>query len=274
MSPLPKTALGQTGIEVSRLGLGTVKFGRNQGVKYPKGFELPDMPFLANLLALAKDLGINMLDTAPAYGLSEERLGTLLAGQREDWVIVGKVGEEFEQGQSTHDFSKAHFKTSIERSLKRLGTDYIDVMLIHSDGSDMDILTQTDCVEALQELKAAGTLRAIGASTKTVDGGIETLKQMDVVMACYNPAYTDEKPVLDYAQAHGGGVLLKKALASGHLNQLGADRDPVKAAMQFAFNHSAAHSLILGTINPDHLKQNVNACLQALQQLAEEPLSL
>ena len=108
--------LGQTGIQVSRLGLGTVKFGRNQGVKYPHGFDIADMTFLADLLALAKDLGINTLDTAPAYGMSEERLGELLAGQREDWVIVGKAGEEFENGESAYYFTPEHFEMSVERS--------------------------------------------------------------------------------------------------------------------------------------------------------------
>ena len=71
------TALGNTGIEVSALGLGTVKLGRNEGVKYPSGFELPDDASVSRLLQLAADAGINLLDTAPAYGSSEERIGKL-----------------------------------------------------------------------------------------------------------------------------------------------------------------------------------------------------
>lgn len=66
--------LGDTGLAVSPLGLGTVKFGRDQGVKYPSGFTIPDDREAADLLALARDLGINLIDTAPAYGRSEERL--------------------------------------------------------------------------------------------------------------------------------------------------------------------------------------------------------
>jgi aryl-alcohol dehydrogenase-like predicted oxidoreductase len=72
-----------TDLKVSPVGLGTVKFGRNEGVKYPTSFDIPDMDELSNLLALAKEIGINTLDTAPAYGLSEERLGELLKGQRD-----------------------------------------------------------------------------------------------------------------------------------------------------------------------------------------------
>ena len=70
--------LGNTGIKVSPLGLGTVKLGRNQQVKYPHGFTLPDDKTVKELLALTWDLGINLIDTAPAYGNSEERLGALL----------------------------------------------------------------------------------------------------------------------------------------------------------------------------------------------------
>ena len=87
--------LGSTGFDVSPLGLGTVKLGRDQGVKYPNGFTIPDDAQALALLNQARDLGINLLDTAPAYGISEERLGHLLQGQRDEWVIVSKVGEEF-----------------------------------------------------------------------------------------------------------------------------------------------------------------------------------
>ena len=70
--------LGDTGLQVSALGLGTVKLGRDQGVKYPSGFTIPDDREARALLDLARDLGINLIDTAPDYGRSEERLGPLL----------------------------------------------------------------------------------------------------------------------------------------------------------------------------------------------------
>jgi aryl-alcohol dehydrogenase-like predicted oxidoreductase len=113
--------LGSTGLMVSPLGLGTVKLGRDQGVKYPNGFQIPDDDAARMLLKQARELGINLIDTAPAYGRSEERLGPLLRGQRNDWVIVSKVGEEFADGLSHHDFSAAHTRKSVERSLQRSG---------------------------------------------------------------------------------------------------------------------------------------------------------
>src|SRR5690606_3456949 len=131
--------VANTGVEISAIGLGTVKLGRDQDVKYPPGFQIPDDAQATQLLILALDLGINLIDTAPAYGRSEERLGPLLRGQRSDWVICTKVGEEFENGQSHFDFSPEHVRFSLERSLKRLETDYLDIVLVHSDGNDMEI---------------------------------------------------------------------------------------------------------------------------------------
>src|SRR5690606_2482402 len=121
-----KRPLGQTGIEVSALGWGTVKLGRNTQVKYPSGFELPDDKTAAQLLHLVRDLGVNLLDTAPAYGTSEERLGNLLKGQRQGWVSCTKAGEFFDGTHSRFDFSSAALRESVEQSLRRRRSDYID----------------------------------------------------------------------------------------------------------------------------------------------------
>jgi len=249
---MPRRALGQTGLKVSPIGLGTVKFGRNQGVKYPTGFDLPDENFLADFLGLAKDLGVNLLDTAPAYGESEERLGRLLKGQRQEWVIIGKAGEEFVEGQSRYDFTPAHFETSLSRSLKRLNTDTLDVFLIHSDGRDLDILNDTALIETLLGFKKRGLVRAVGASTKTLEGGLKALELLDVVMATHTPDYTEEAPVLDAALALNKGLILKKVLSSGH------STNPAEA-IRFGLSHKGVQSLILGTITPEHLKANVRA---------------
>src|SRR5690606_20911700 len=98
LSPLPQRAFGRSGRSVSVLGLGTVKFGRNKGVKYPggDGFALPSDADIANWLDLSIDLGINLMDTAPAYGTAEDRLGALLGARRDKFFIVSKTGEEFD----------------------------------------------------------------------------------------------------------------------------------------------------------------------------------
>ena len=118
--------LGQTGLEVSSLGLGTVKFGRNQEVRYPDSFSLPSDQEIINLLDLAQSLGINLLDTAPAYGSSEQRIGRLLSN-RANWVICTKIGEELLHGRSFLNFTADHVHHSIERSLRNLNTDYLDI---------------------------------------------------------------------------------------------------------------------------------------------------
>jgi aryl-alcohol dehydrogenase-like predicted oxidoreductase len=87
--------LGRTGLSVSVLALGTVKIGRDRGVKYPVPFTIPDDDAVIELLNTAADLGINLIDTAPAYGNSEERIGRLLPQVRGDFLISTKVGETF-----------------------------------------------------------------------------------------------------------------------------------------------------------------------------------
>ncbi|MCK4834449.1 MAG: aldo/keto reductase, partial [Gammaproteobacteria bacterium] len=177
-----KRALGSTGIDVSILGLGTVKIGRNQQVKYPEGFELPDDKTVIELFELAQSLGINFIDTAPAYGSSEQRLGELLP-DRHDWVIVTKVGEIFENAQSRFDFSFEHTVESVEQSLRKLKRDVIDVVLVHSDGDDMRIIRDEPVFEALEKLKDKGLIKAYGMSSKTVEGGRWVVENCDVVMA-------------------------------------------------------------------------------------------
>ncbi len=256
--------IAETGIEVSALGLGTVKLGRDQGVKYPESFRIPDDREARNLLDTARELGINLIDTAPAYGTSEERLGALLAGQRDDWVICSKVGEEFEDGESRYDFSATHVRASVERSLRRLRTDHIDIVLAHSDGNDVHNIEHHGVLDTLHELKKEGLIGAVGMSTKTVDGGILAARQSDVVMVTRHLGYDAEDPVIDFAGHQGCGVFIKKALASGHACAAGDEADPVLASMRYVFEHPAVTSVIVGTITPDHLRHNANCVAQAL----------
>lgn len=246
---LPKQKLGSTDLIVSKLGLGTVKLGRNTDVKYPHAFTIPDDKQAANLLALSKDLNINLLDTAPAYGNSEERLGKLLRGQRHDWVICSKAGEEYINQQSSYDFSSTSIIKSIHASLKRLNTDYLDILLIHSDGNDETIINQYNVFETLRAAKQQGLIRAYGMSTKTVAGGLLTVQQADVAMVTYNPEYLDELPVIQAAAQLNKGIFIKKAFASGKL--------PAAEAINFILKQPGISSIILGTINPEHLRVNV-----------------
>ena len=87
--------LGRTGLDVTPLGFGTFKIGRNEGIKYPDAYELPTDEGAAQLLNGVIDLGLNLIDTAPAYGSSESRIGAALAQRRDDYVLCSKAGERW-----------------------------------------------------------------------------------------------------------------------------------------------------------------------------------
>jgi len=262
---LPRKNFGNTGIKVSTLGLGTVKLGRNERVKYPQRYSIPDDRDAASLIAQARGLGINLIDTAPSYGNSEERLGSLLKGSRNQWIICTKVGEEFKDSESEFDFSPQHTRFSIERSLKRLNTDVIDIALVHSDGDDINIIKNYGTLEALAQLKAEGKIRAFGMSCKTLEGGLLAAKQSDGVMVTWNLEYSDELPVIDYCSLHNKGVFIKKALASGHAAKSIADNS-VNKSFQMVLEHQGVSSAIIGTINPHHLAANVAEAKKILRQ--------
>lgn len=246
--------LGATGMLVSPIGLGTVKFGRNTGVKYPASFSLPDDRELEKLLGAARDCGVNLIDTAPAYGASERRLGRLLPGRRESWILCTKTGENFHSGRSSYDFSPEATRHSVESSLRNLHTDHLDIVLVHCSDDDEAVLRDTDVMETLQRLKDRGDIGAIGASTKSVEAGLLAVDLCDVVMVAYQPDDQTQQPVLEKAFELNKGVLIKKSLASGYA------ADP-SSALQFALRHPAVSSAIVGTINEVHLRANVAAAL-------------
>jgi aryl-alcohol dehydrogenase-like predicted oxidoreductase len=258
---MPQRPLGTTGLVVSLLGLGTVKFGRNQKIKYPT-FELPSDEAICQLLGEARDFGINLLDTAPAYGIAEERLGKLLGKQRDHFVIVTKTGEEFANGESMYDFSSEHTRWSVERSLKRLKTDRLDCVLVHCPHNDVEILGNTPVLETLQQLKQHGMIRSFGASTNSVEGGLVALSVADVVMVTYSADYVAEETVIRRADELHKGVLIKKGLGSGNLAGDSTGRS-LEDNLRPIFALNGVTSLIVGTINGDHLQANVRAVLAA-----------
>jgi aryl-alcohol dehydrogenase-like predicted oxidoreductase len=252
---LPQRPFAATGKTVSVLGLGTVKFGRNTQVKYPggDGFSLPADREIEALLDTALACGITLLDTAPAYGLAEERLGKLLGARRDRFFIVTKTGEEFANEKSSYIFTAAHTRMSVERSLKRLRLDCLDCVLVHSSRDDVAVITQTPVLETLARLKERGMIGSFGVSTYTVEGGRLAADLSDAVMVAYNAAYTDEKPVIDYAREKGKAVLVKKGLASGHVS-------PAQAAENIRFVTATAGvaSLVFGSLNAKNIL--ANAC--------------
>ena len=241
--------LGCSGLSISPIGLGTTKLGRNTDVKYPTSFALPSSEQIAALLESAAQLGVNLIDTAPAYGESEERLGSFVKTHRDQIVLCTKCGEQYVEGRSIYNFSRSAVIASAEESLRHLRTDYIDLLLLHSDGHDVEILTQTDALEGLAQLKQSGKIRAAGISAKTEAGILEAARTLDVVMAPFSQK--ESTLAADLANAHdrGIGVLAIKGLFSGHLEP----RDAIEYVMRQEF----IDALIVGTINPTHLADAV-----------------
>ena len=243
--------LGRTGLEVSPLGFGAFKIGRNQGAKYERAYELPDESRVEDLLDRVLGLGINYIDTAPAYGLSEERLGRVLADHPSRPVISTKVGETFQDGVSRFDFSAEATRVSVERSGRRLGREILDVVLVHSDGRDLPIQDATGVVETLLELKSEGRVRAIGFSGKTVDGARRAIEWADVLMVEYHREDRSHEPVIREAHERGIGVIVKKGLASGRL--------PPAESIRFVLDQPGVSSLVVGSLDAGHLAENVAA---------------
>ena len=244
-----KRTLGQTGFEVSELALGSVKFGRTQGLKYPNKSRIPNDRELQELLSTAKGLGINLLDTAPAYGESESRIGKLLAKEINGWIVSTKVGEEFDGHQSHFDFSPEAIEASVYRSMKRLGKESLDIALIHSNGDDEGVLLRFGALEKLQDLKRQGVVRAVGVSYKTHLGAqIAISQKADVIMATLNLSDTSQENSINDAHKANIGVLIKKPFDSGH--------NASPSSLQFVLSHKEVSSAVIGTTSIEHLEHN------------------
>lgn len=245
--------LGHTGLLVSPIGFGAFKIGRDTGAKYPDAYEVPDEDAVAALLHGILDLGVVLMDTAPAYGTSEERIGRCLEGRREEYVLCTKVGEHHEDGVSSHDFSEAAVHASIDRSLRRLRTDRLDVVLVHADGDDVAIQEDTGCIEALMARRDAGDVGAVGFSGKTLEGARRALAWADVLMVTYHLGDTSHEAVLREAAEAGRGVLIKKPLGAGTL----AAEQALAFLLRDAPARDAIGSVVVGTLSLDHVRRNV-----------------
>lgn len=257
LDKLLQRRFSSTGASVSVLGLGTVKFGRNQGVKYPggEGAPLPTDQTISSLLDLCRENGITLLDTAPAYGTSEERLGALLGNRRRDFFIVTKAGEEFVRGKSEYIFSAEHTRQSVDRSLQRLKTNYLDCVLVHASKNDLEVINNTPVLETLAQFRQEGKILSFGVSTYTVEGGKRAVDLTDAVMVAYNKNYLTEKPVIDYAHQQGKAVLIKKGLASGHVDTVGS----LEKNIRFILETPGVTSLVFGSLSPANIRANIRA---------------
>jgi aryl-alcohol dehydrogenase-like predicted oxidoreductase len=233
---------------VTVLGWGAFKIGRNEGIKYPTGYDLPSDEASRNLVHAVVDMGIGVIDTAPAYGVSEARLGAALGARRERVFLSTKVGETFEDGRSTFDFSGPAVERSLMRSLERLRTPRVDAAWVHSDGDDLAILRDGTAVLALETMKRNGSVGCVGFSPKSLEGAMACINHggIDALMLELHPQDRSMLPAAERAAAEGLGVFVKKPLASGRL-------DPAQA-VPWILGHAAVTCVVVGGLHAERLR--------------------
>jgi aryl-alcohol dehydrogenase-like predicted oxidoreductase len=204
--------LGNTGIEVGEIGLGAWQLGT--GAWGSRGVDACQA-----IIEAALDAGGNFFDTAPGYagGHSEEMLGRAFRGRRDQAVICTKFGHTADGGT---DFDSARIRPSLEDSLRRLQTDYVDVLLLHNPPSDLLDESRAPHYAELLALQAEGKIRAFGAS---VDWAVDVRKVREstpsqVLEVLFNAFHQDPLSEFASAQAGGVGLIVKVPLDSGWLS--------------------------------------------------------
>lgn len=206
--------LGKTGLVVSELGLGTVELGLDYGINEPGNFGKPDEAYGIRLLHKAADAGINLFDTAPAYGCSEEILGKVFAN-RKSCIIATKVNIPPEDVDA-----EKFIRASLTQSRQKLRRKCLDIVQVHNATSDTFL--HSDIFSILLEEKDAGNIRFVGASVYEPENALAAIDSgtIDVLQIAYNilDQRMDEK-VLDKAESEGIGVLSRSVYLKGVLTK-------------------------------------------------------
>lgn len=199
---MERRRLGNTGLDVSVLAFGGAEIG----------YENAPQSSVDRLLGGALDAGVNVIDTAECYVDSEDKIGKALSDRRSEFYLFTKCGHS--SGLDEPDWTRELVRKSIDRSLQRLRTGYIDLVQLHSCG--VDVLERGDVIEALQHARAAGKTRFIGYSGDGVDAlaAIRT-GAFDTLQTSVNIA--DQEAIdrtVPEAIRKGMGVVSKRSLAN------------------------------------------------------------
>ena len=273
------TDFGATGYRVSRLGFGMAEIG---------SYTLSDVTEAGRILGSALDAGINFLDTAECYGNSEELLGRTVSHRRREFALATKVGHTGPDEVGPHWTAETARKT-IDRSLVRLRTDYVDLLQVHAHG--IEPIEAREVIEVALEAKRAGKTRLVGYSQENepaewaVESGL-----FDALQSSFN--LVDQKArygLFEQARARGMGIIAKRPIANAAWSRVlagdsgegetgrsaerlrrarvmvemgplpGAPDDPIALALGFVYAHPDAHTSIVGTRSHAHMLANIRA---------------
>lgn len=269
--------LGKTGMSVAVLGFGGAEIG----------YENADQATVEKLLNAAVDQGLNGIDTAECYVDSEELIGNAVSHRRKDFFLFTKCGHWVEEGKERGwGWSKEGVLRSVERSLKRLKVDAVDLVQLHSCG--LEQLKKGECIEGLEQARKEGKTRFIGYSgdSQAAKFAIESGK-FDTLQTSINVC--DQEAIdllLPLAREKNMGVIAKRPIANAvwrydsspsngyhveywnRLQKLGLNlaKEPVKSdagpegaagiALRFTLSQPGVHVAIVGTTKPQRWKQN------------------
>jgi aryl-alcohol dehydrogenase-like predicted oxidoreductase len=256
----------------------------------PRGPKVDDAD-AGRLLNAVLDGGINLIDTSPDYGRSEELIGRYISGRRDEYFLASKCGCLLEippgaQPPYSHDYSPANVRADVEQSLRRLRTDRLDLVQVHMSPSAAQ-LSEDHTVETLRELQDEGKVRFIGMS-----GILPHLPEhiamgvFDVFQIPYSAVQRDHEDLITEAVDNGAGTLIRGGAARGapsgeknwrtgplsqqagvgqrnweaaSLDALLADSglSAMEFTLRFTLSHPGLSSTIVGTSSLAHLHGNI-----------------
>jgi aryl-alcohol dehydrogenase-like predicted oxidoreductase len=277
--------LGRTNTDVTILGYGAMEL-RGE----PRAPEIDDEA-AGRLLNAVLDGGINLIDTSPDYGRSEELIGRYLSHRRDEFFLASKCGCLLQVPADVpppypHDYTPANVRAAVERSLRRLRTDRLDLVQVHMSPS-AEQLRENHTVETLRELQSEGKIRFIGMSgiLPNLPDHI-TMNVFDAFQIPYSAVQRDHEQLITEAADKGAGTLIRGGAARGApseeknwttgplsqaagLGQRNWDASGVEDlladsgmsrmefVLRFTLSHPSLSTTIVGTANQDHLKGNI-----------------
>jgi len=289
MNPLPTATLGRTGLAVTKLGYGAMEL---RGTDHFPRLSATQASRILNALL---DSGINYIDTSPDYGYSEELIGEHLAGRRDEFFLASKCGcpiepvEVAHANRKPHSFTRENIRAGVEQSLKRLRTDYLDVVQFHISPSRA-VLEANDSIAELEALRQEGKLRFIGISG-TIPELAEHIEMgvFDVFQIPYSLVEREHEALMHSAAQSGAGIVVRGGVARGvivkddsviddypeflqagfrarkkrwretEVADLLDGMTPMEFMLRFTLSNHDMTTTIVGTANPAHLAENVRA---------------